>query len=61
MASYRSIADLANAIAKDTAIVAKYFDDNGLAQPSFDEDGPSNVRIPPTAPDVAAAHSRVVS
>ena len=61
MAALRSIGDLADAIAKDTATLHGYCQKNHLQSPSFNESGPSNVNIPPGVTDVAAAHARALS
>ncbi|KAL9055574.1 MAG: hypothetical protein Q9162_003471 [Coniocarpon cinnabarinum] len=61
MASNKSIIDLANSIARDTALVDDYLTKNNIPKPSFHEDGPSLISIPPTAPDVLAAHVRALA
>ena len=60
MAAAQSITDVANAIARDTKIVDEYFEKNNLPKPTFDENGPFQIRIPPTEPEAMAAQSRVV-
>ena len=56
-----NITELATGIAKDTEIVNRYFEENNLPKPSFAEDGPISIRIPPSHPEVFAAHTRVLA
>lgn len=61
MAAPKSVTELANAIAKDTATVNEYFEKHNLPKPSFDENGPVHIRIPPTEPEAFMAHQRAVA
>lgn len=50
------INELVSAIARTTAIVTGYYEEQGLPQPSYDIEGPSEVSIPSDKPSVSNAH-----
>ncbi|KAI9696502.1 MAG: hypothetical protein M1820_008130 [Bogoriella megaspora] len=55
------IVQLAAAISKNVTIVDSYFTTNGLPSPSYDINGPSDVRIPPYEQEVLSAYTTALS